>query len=327
MKPSRLISITLITLVIFGLVLSPLLVSGQVAAAPPAQATPAGALPLGPTGGTFNCGGWTVVVPANVVPTGGLIHCGGFNPSVAPAAPAGYTLLRHTMNINIYDNRRQWITNFNPPITFCFFYNDAELAAAGGDVRNFNVLSAPIGGAWSALLSEGTPATRQVCARSNHLTLFDLATSGGVAPAVAATPAPSTAIIGYTYVTYAYGYYYTVQPGDTLFRIALAYNTTVYAIQLANSLPATAIYVGEVLLVPTNALRAARPAEGAPSVAATARPATTSVSGSRSHIVSAGENLFRIGLRYGVTVAAIQLANGLTSSTIYVGQRLIIPGK
>lgn len=43
------------------------------------------------------------------------------------------------------------------------------------------------------------------------------------------------------------------------------------------------------------------------------------------HIVQPGENLFRIGLRYGVPWSAIMSANGLSSITIYVGQRLTIP--
>ncbi len=44
------------------------------------------------------------------------------------------------------------------------------------------------------------------------------------------------------------------------------------------------------------------------------------------HVVQPGENLYRIALRYGVTVNAIASANGLTNTRhIYVGQRLIIP--
>jgi lipoprotein-anchoring transpeptidase ErfK/SrfK len=44
------------------------------------------------------------------------------------------------------------------------------------------------------------------------------------------------------------------------------------------------------------------------------------------HIVQRGENLFRIGLRYGVTVDVLAAANGiLNPNHIYVGQRLIIP--
>ena len=46
-----------------------------------------------------------------------------------------------------------------------------------------------------------------------------------------------------------------------------------------------------------------------------------------SHVVQPGQNLFRIALRYGTTVDAIVAANGLTNShTVYVGQRLVIPG-
>ena len=43
------------------------------------------------------------------------------------------------------------------------------------------------------------------------------------------------------------------------------------------------------------------------------------------HTVAAGENLYRIGLKYGVTWMAIMDANHLASSTIYAGQQLTIP--
>jgi LysM repeat protein len=44
-----------------------------------------------------------------------------------------------------------------------------------------------------------------------------------------------------------------------------------------------------------------------------------------THIVQPGENLFRIGLKYGVSWVAIMNANGLPDTTIYVGQSLVIP--
>jgi len=44
------------------------------------------------------------------------------------------------------------------------------------------------------------------------------------------------------------------------------------------------------------------------------------------HVVQPGQNLFRIALRYGVTVDALAAANGLSNaSRIYAGQRLVIP--
>ncbi|MGC9399350.1 MAG: LysM peptidoglycan-binding domain-containing protein [Anaerolineae bacterium] len=45
------------------------------------------------------------------------------------------------------------------------------------------------------------------------------------------------------------------------------------------------------------------------------------------HVVKAGENLFRIALRYNTTVEALAQANGITNpALIYAGQVLTIPG-
>lgn len=45
------------------------------------------------------------------------------------------------------------------------------------------------------------------------------------------------------------------------------------------------------------------------------------------HVVQPGENLFRISLRYGVSIGSIAQANGITNTgLIYVGQQLSIPG-
>src|SRR5689334_5222221 len=46
----------------------------------------------------------------------------------------------------------------------------------------------------------------------------------------------------------------------------------------------------------------------------------------QTYTVQAGDNLFRISLRFGVTVAAMQQANGIANPMlIYVGQVLQIP--
>ena len=48
--------------------------------------------------------------------------------------------------------------------------------------------------------------------------------------------------------------------------------------------------------------------------------------GQRTHMVQLGENLYRIAQKYGVTVAALQQANGLSNpNDIKAGQKLIIP--
>jgi len=65
--------------------------------------------------------------------------------------------------------------------------------------------------------------------------------------------------------------------------------------------------------------------ETEPTPEATTEPVTTGTPG--KHVVQAGENLFRIALRYGRTVDAIAKANGITNAAlIYVGQVLTIPG-
>lgn len=51
----------------------------------------------------------------------------------------------------------------------------------------------------------------------------------------------------------------------------------------------------------------------------------TSAEGQTIHTVQPGENLFRIGLRYGVSWAEIMQANGLSDTYIYAGQQLVIP--
>ena len=105
---------------------------------------------------------------------------------------------------------------------------------------------------------------------------------------------------------------HVVQPGENLFRIALRYGMTVDRLAAANGLSnASRIYAGQRLVIPTGS--------------SSSSPAASS---SGVHVVKAGENLFRIALRYGTTYQALAAANGLRNSNhIYVGQRLTIPGR
>lgn len=123
---------------------------------------------------------------------------------------------------------------------------------------------------------------------------------------------------------------YVVQPGDTLRRIAIRYNTTVATLAQLNGITnINYIQVGQRLQIPT---------PGAPPPPPTALPATTvpvtqppatatpSTPVVRTHQVRFGENLFRISLRYNVSLRALMQANGITNpNLIFVGQVLIIP--
>lgn len=67
-----------------------------------------------------------------------------------------------------------------------------------------------------------------------------------------------------------------------------------------------------------------------PTVSPVATPVSGSIqpfslSGGRTtHTVQSGENLYRISLRYGVSVPDLKKRNNLTNDTIYPGQQLII---
>src|SRR3990172_3750182 len=113
----------------------------------------------------------------------------------------------------------------------------------------------------------------------------------------------------------AQGQTYTVQAGDNLYRIAFKFGTTVAAIQAANGLTTTVVRIGQVLIIPG----------GSSAAAPAATPVATS-SNPGTYIVASGDNLYRIALKFGTTVAAIQTANGMTTTIVRIGQVLIIPG-
>jgi len=112
---------------------------------------------------------------------------------------------------------------------------------------------------------------------------------------------------------------YLVQAGDTLGKIAERYNVSIDAIVQANNLPnADQISAGQSLVIPVSGSAAGDSGAGA--------TADTDGTAEQTHIVQAGENLFRIGLRYGFTVEAVGSYNNITYPyTIYVGQTIRIP--
>ena len=103
---------------------------------------------------------------------------------------------------------------------------------------------------------------------------------------------------------------HVVQWGETLFSIARRYGTSVDAICAANDVAdPTRIYAGQRLVIP---------AAGAP-----AGPAAAGA----THVVRAGENLYRIALRYGTTAQALAELNGIYNPDhVVTGQTLRIPG-
>ncbi len=96
---------------------------------------------------------------------------------------------------------------------------------------------------------------------------------------------------------------YTVQKGDTLYKIATSYGVSVDALKSFNNLTSNTLSIGEVLKI----------------------PGSTSVATPNTYIVQKGDSLYRIALKYGVGVDALKKANNLTNNTLSIGQALLIP--
>jgi LysM repeat protein len=116
---------------------------------------------------------------------------------------------------------------------------------------------------------------------------------------------------------------YTIAQGDTISRIARTFGVSVAAVLQANRLsPSSIIYPGQRLTIPSRIVPAAA------QTAATQAPAPQPAPGpaATTWTVRTGDTVTGIANRFGVTVAAVLTANGLSrSSIIYPGQRLAIP--
>jgi LysM repeat protein len=108
-----------------------------------------------------------------------------------------------------------------------------------------------------------------------------------------------------------------VKSGETLGQIALQYDVSIEDIAAANNISdLDALEVGQELIIKAGA------------AAESGGEETTSEGGELVHIVQAGENLFRIGLRYGFTAEELAAYNDIPDVTrIDVGQIIKIPPK
>lgn len=94
---------------------------------------------------------------------------------------------------------------------------------------------------------------------------------------------------------------YTVVAGDSLWKIAQRFNTTVDAIKSLNHLTSDSLYIGQQLKIPTKNQE------------------------SKYYIVVAGDSLWKIAQRFNTTVDTLKRLNHLTSDNLTIGQQLIIP--
>ncbi len=109
--------------------------------------------------------------------------------------------------------------------------------------------------------------------------------------------------------------YYTVRPGETVFSISRKLNVPVNKIHEWNKLEDNTVKPG-------NRLRIKSADEADYNVAETKEPEVKTETGTLYHEVQAGETLYSISRKYGVTVDALKTLNGLSGNAISLGQKL-----
>lgn len=100
---------------------------------------------------------------------------------------------------------------------------------------------------------------------------------------------------------------YIVQKGDTLYKIANTFNTTIKDILELNNLPTTVLTPGQQIIIP----------EGI-------KPTPPSIES--TYVVVPGDTLYSIAKRFNTTVDELKFLNNLTSNTLMIGEVLTIPG-
>ena len=93
---------------------------------------------------------------------------------------------------------------------------------------------------------------------------------------------------------------YTVKNGDTLYKIANNYNTTVSDIMKLNNLSSNLLSIGQVLIIPNNNIDTV------------------------TYTVKSGDTLYKIANNYNTTVSDIINKNNLKSTVLSIGQILIV---
>lgn len=125
---------------------------------------------------------------------------------------------------------------------------------------------------------------------------------------------------------------YRVKSGDYLGKIASRYGVSVARLKSWNNLRSNNIRVGQVLYiykggaVPPAETSAAPAKSSSGSASSSSAKTTVSSDGKRYYTVKSGDSLYTIAKNYpGVSADNIKEANGLTSSAIKPGQKLLIP--
>jgi len=97
---------------------------------------------------------------------------------------------------------------------------------------------------------------------------------------------------------------YTVKSGDSLYKIANQFQTTVTKLKQLNNLSSDNLSIGQILKIPT-----------------------VNSSSQNIYTVVSGDSLYKIANRFGISVNDLMKANNLTNSNLSIGQKLMIPSQ
>ncbi|HEU4881689.1 MAG TPA: LysM peptidoglycan-binding domain-containing protein [Longimicrobium sp.] len=198
-------------------------------------------------------------------------------------------------------------------------------------------------------VTSSQPARRDTASRTRPPASRDTARTGQRVSSSSATrrdtsastgtqrPATTTGRPGSTPAASGRARTHTVVAGETFYAIARRYGVTAAQLRALNpDVDMDALEVGDELRLPAGARDSragAQPRPQAPTTGGSTRPQAGSGAqttqqprrGTRSHVVQAGETLFGIARRYGVTVDAIRRANQMETDQVRAGQRIVIP--
>ncbi|MGM7634593.1 LysM peptidoglycan-binding domain-containing protein [Bacillus sp. Hm123] len=113
---------------------------------------------------------------------------------------------------------------------------------------------------------------------------------------------------------------HVVKPGETLESIAKTYNVDLEVLKKINELNSDQLYADQTLKVISEPLLVEEEQVTSASV-------SKQVSRTKVYTVQGGDSLFAIATIYNMSVAQLQELNGLKSTNIYEGQKLIVSGQ
>ena len=151
-----------------------------------------------------------------------------------------------------------------------------------------------------------------------------------VVPGSASTTSGSASSASSSTSTSSAGGNYTVQAGDSYWRIANKYGISIQELQRLNGTSDYTLHPGQSIKVPGSGSANATPAPAATTASTTSAPAETPApapsTGGGNYTVQAGDSYWRIANKYGISISELQRLNGTSNYFLYPGQSIKVPG-